>query len=729
MKFIVKKTIKDTCYYGGRNSDGSFWNSITQTNIYVFSDTELELVSIAKIIQSFIKYHEGEKKWLDCGHFESTYDEFLSDELSKELVSMLKKVVDNVEVGDESCKILINVNYLLDYQERKQWELYRYVAEINSQLKKEIFDIEIKALKDKELFIANSVLDCYFNNPNSYLANEKILGHNLLDCVMTTNNIPVLNDLISKGFTEVDDKERFSIWLCSVNKFDYLQLFCKDEELLYKGKKGDLLFRAIIYYAILFENLDVLRKYLVENISKQTQQYFKRLFDYFSLDGIEHSFDKKNVSIHTLALSIGTLKIIIFFKEEIPELNAFEFRFNNIYDIRNLDKIYLSYCFKNIEFARYFIDENPTKAVSSILYHKKYELLYELIKENFFQNRKVDLNIFEQYLDEIDVEVIVYFASNYLLNSEDLYKILKKSLKTNSYELFEKLFSKVRDNNEITKENIFRLLYLLTYNDYNLDNIKVYINYLFNLVKSDDYMELFCIGVLGNNFTFVKLFLPFIKDINSSFNLKYHKIFSDFFLYDISFDITNEGTLLHLLVKLLELRPNAIYNSNRVKMIIFLINFGLDISKKNNIGKTAAESINHKSDIEILLNKDVFDFSHIVDLIYVDGVKICSSTGSLFWAYRNSELPIVKKFKSYLLEGNDLISVYKSKQVDILNFYLKCGAELSSLKKLEQIQDENKQLIPKKDVTKSTSFYSRKELDDMYCDAFDGDPDATWNVD
>lgn len=734
MKIYVKSTYDESITGSGRCSDGSYRTSRITCSVKVYSDTEMIKVTTSEKITNFIEIHtetENDRVWDSSfkGASTETYDINLTKDLSFLLDS------ENATV----CEIIDDCPYFLNPIAIKTLKSHKLAI---TELKNKHAIIHESYLKELEVCKALIAKASLYSSESAYDLNQLMPDFNMypLDVARVSDDSDFLEFLLSKGATKVVDSYRFAEWLCKIGKFEYLidfvdltklQLIRVGSSIDYGQQKNYRLTQSILYYSIVNNRLDIFKEYGSGRFNK---------------DISEVNFSKTNQNYYSLNyISVGLIAVKHSTLETIKELYGKCTFFENIKSNYGSTKTILSeHCFRDYDTAYFFLDKLPVDSIYAMFYWNKIELLQSFIISEKFNLGNIYLSAFSEFFVQENNFIIEQLAN---INSFSLIKILNKNhndfipscwrdnmvlmnesvlekcASCKNFVLLRKIFSICIEKEKILSFDACRLLYTLYKYDENeeAEDLK---QLIVKFIDPDDLMKLLGVACMKINLRLLKFLITQVDNINAPidmeltlFGLVNYKGFVDSIVNNYK-----NGTLLHLA---LVANPNLPGRWLNIELIKILLNADVDKSIKDESGKLAFDYIKNCYNNR----DDSLQKKELVEMLYIEDVKVCSKKGKLIELFKGTELPIINKFESYLSSGINAVIAYKKDNIEALNFFLSCGAEIESLK--EEFEFEKRRIEITEDYTNYDydDSYTEQELRDMYIDAFDGNPDAEWNID
>ena len=324
-----------------------------------------------------------------------------------------------------------------------------------------------------------------------------------------------------------------------------------------------------------------------------------------------------------------------------------------------------------------------------MIYWNKIELIESFIKLNIEQLNKIYLaNLYEFFSGEYNsiIEHLARISSfslikipNSINGNLEIPKssVLDQCTFKKNFDLLTKLFSICIEKETILSFDASRLLYnLFKYFEVeDLMEFNDFINKVLEYIEKEDLMKLIGVSCIRTNLKLLRFLTGKVNNINASFDLE----FTAFGLVDTErIDFIGKqyknGTLLHLS---LIANPHELGHSLDIELIKFLLNAGVDKTIKDESGKLPFDYIISGK----LFYDSYLHHKELMQLLYVDEIKICSKEGVLIRIFQELELENVKKFKKYSLVGVTAVNAFKKGNKEALDFFLSCGAVLETLKK------------------------------------------------
>lgn len=711
MKIIVKSTyIETVSSTSSRCSDGHYRESQSTNSINVYSDSDKIAVSEAKIITNFIDehtYHETDKVW--DWSYEGASTEEIDLELTNKLINLIGTQSFEQPEDNEACNVLLNAITATIYNKHKSNILV---------LKNKQSEIHKKYLRVSEKCKANFAIKTFYENEKHYPVNSKMPDFDEfpLDIARLANSIKFLDDLISKGACFVSDPQIFSLWLCNKGRFEYIDLFTSIKEI--KLKESNYVYNNE-YYKNYGYGDKLTTCFLLNTIVNNRLDLF---FEYGKLPNGKYPLRLcENNHSESLSTSIGHLALSKSSNETIKALADYDKEF--FYSSKELAEG----CFKDNELADFFLRKAPTDSLFTLFKSGRTELIKELIELNCFDFSEVELTKFRSFFKPENNYIIKYLAvqtskpltkkvyKQFHSYGEDEFvdSVLEQYIQLKNFLFAKQLLDISNTKEKISSSDACRILFILFKNDDKFEAIE-FKRVLLDFISEEDLFSLMIISWMVQNEQLFIFLIPLIKDINAPINQNNFKSFGIKISSSIieTFRNNKDGSFLHLIAA-----SGIRFNHEQFQK---LINTGIDKTIKNSEAKVAYDCISFRGFGDSLIY-------YLREMLYIEGCKICYPDGTLM---SNSNLPIVKKFKNYTEKGIDAVTAYKTNNKEALDFFISCGAEINRLN--VEVESEIKRK-KSKNISQHTELIdtspTQKELDDMYRDAFDGNPDAEWNID
>lgn len=736
MKIHVISTYHERITGSGRCSDGWYRSSEYTNSVKIFSDTENINVTTSEIIYEFINSHteKGHDKVWDC-----SYEGSSTEESNLNMTSKLSLLLEKEQAI--ACEIIDECPFLLNQIAIKTVESHNLAI---ANLKKRSAIIHANYLEELEICKAIIAKEAFYSSENAYSLNQlmPVFDAYPLDIARISNDPEFLEYLLLRGATKVEDSYKFAEWLCKIGKFEYLinfvdltklQLIRADSSVSNNQLNNYRLTECILYNSIIQNKLDVFYKY--------GRDLFKKEISEVNFNEINQKYYIHNYkSVGILAVEFSNIETV---KELYGKCSFFEnVKINFGYTISVLSK----YCFRDYETAYFFLIKLPVDSIFAMFYWNKIDLLRSFIDSKEINFGEIPLVYFSNFFVQENNHIIEKLArvnSSSLINilknnnhnfiptswcnDKELEKesVLEKCLSQKNFILLNSLFSICLTKEEIMSYDACRFLYKL-YKCDATEDVNDLKEQTFKLIETTDLMKLLAVACIEINFKLIDYLTTQVDNINApidieptSFGLEAYKGRTNNIIKDYK-----NGTLIHLT---LVANPNQSGRRLNIDVIKKLLDAGVDKSIRDESGKYAFDYITHCYNYK----DNILEMRELVEMLYIEDIKICSSKGELISLFKNTKLPIVNKFESYLSSGINAVNAFKTDDKEVLSFFLSCGADIESLK--EEVEWEKRKFELNYDNTNNGYYddesYTDQDLRDMYRDAFDGFSDAEWNID
>lgn len=712
MKIHIKKVQAVYGKGGGRCSDGWYTQVNYDNTVEIFSDIETIKLSLCKLIIDFIERHtnsDTEREFGGWSEDDNSYVKIFDLDLSEEFKSKLQNQEIIISEIEAECPFLLNS-----------------IAKNTIKLHESI----VKELKGKQSVIYNKYVadleDCkietakrtYYSNKNIYDINEIMLDFDLypLDIAKQSDDLDLLNFLVSNGANKVSNVQNFASWLCDKGKFEYLELFTDLKKIKLRASSY---VHNNDYYKDYGYGDKLTISFLLNTIAHNKLELF---FKYGKLPNGKYPLRLcENNYSESFSISIGQFALSKSSNETIKTLVDYDKEF--FYSSKELAEG----CFKDNELASLFLRKAPTDSIYTLFKAGRTELIKELIEQNCFDFSEVELSKFRPFFKPENNYIIKYLADQtskpltkkiykqFYSYGEDEFvdSVLEQYIQLKNFLFAKQLFDISNTKEKISSSDACRILFTLFKNDDKFEAIE-FKRVLLDFISDEDLFSLMIISwIVQNEQLFIFLF-PLIKDINAPINQNNFKSFGIKISNSIIeiFRNNKDGSFLHLIAS-----SGIRFSHEHFQK---LIDTGIDRTIKNSEGKVAYDCISFRGFGESLIH-------YLQEMLYIEGCKICYPDGTLM---SNSNLPIVKKFKNYTEKGINAVTAYKTNNKEALDFFISCGAEINRINAEVESETKRKKL---RNMSQNTEFIdtspTQKELDDMYRDAFDGNPEAEWNID
>lgn len=733
MKLMVFSTVDErVTSMTKRTFDGTCRISEYHCGVNIYADTDNVLLKTAIEIKKFIQAHikTGEDQVYDW-----SYNGGLKETFNPDFTSDLLSILDDPKfISSENkneCPFLLNVIIPNIYESHKK--MIKLLEEKQKEIKKEY---ENKALKSKMEIAQNT----FMQHPYNYELDEKMPGINEfpLDIARLNDNVQFLEFLLNKNATKVSNSYSFRKWLCKKGKFEYLPDFFDRDINIYDKD-------YILYYALYYNRLDIFKKYSLDEFGYKITEV--DIGESILLNS------KSWLSIGQIAAKYSNLEIVKELSDEYDfYINMSEkgIHTSNKSNQGNKKRVLDINCFRDNETSLFFINKYTSDSIYAMFYWNKTEFLNEVIKSEKFDLSNIDLSSLSDFFIPDNNSILYKLASLNLLSFinkptieninnnfrhiknnpwKTYYSVLDKCVDNKNFDLMKLLFELSTKKEDVNSYASCQLLFKICIYEKNNEAMELK-NLVFRYINKEDIMPLAGIACIEDNVNLLRFLINHITNINEPVEIE-HSFFGDDTHNIINKkirEIYNKGTLLHLLIAFTKM--TSIRGLN-IELIHVLINAGINISNKDAIGKTALEYINNSYKNEYDFDgKIISKRNELVKLLYTNNINICNEKGELNSLFQNVDLPIVKKYKEYFLNGLSPFKAFVNNNKEAIDFFISCGAEYQALKSHVEFTIRKKEgNMNNYDTSDTESTYSQDELRGMYRNAFDGFDDAPWNVD
>lgn len=295
----------------------------------------------------------------------------------------------------------------------------------------------------------------------------------------------IIKDLILNNKINVDtvnsNKETLLIFSSRLNKNEIIDILLQNDKILKTINKTDLNNNTALHYAVLNNNIGIVKKLIKNNIDSnilndknESALFFsclnnnKLIFDYL-LDNHSkinyYTVERKNI----LYYSTNDLKFFIYVSKKFNfNLNHTDIYHNNIlyYVIKNNNFELLKYLFNNTNINRFIINNNKENLLFEAIRQKNIKIIKFLIDQGLSLNIK---NINHETLFDLDSNI-----NNYL---EEIYYSKTYQERIKKYQL----------QYMILEENIEEIKKIIASNKYYLiDDFNLNINYYLNAINNKE---------------------------------------------------------------------------------------------------------------------------------------------------------------------------------------------------------------------------------------------------